>query len=452
MASKYPSDLDKLTEEFDKLRFPTASDLETENVGKVEADEKSSSVDEDNIRHLRSGRQHPRVPVVTTTVALPTNTTVTMTSNTNPQAAKPIKLLPTSAAVREFTGTDSDYSAREYVELCEMVMRNAGITEEGDKIAFLRGHLQAGSLASHQMQASAFSVPTDKDDYKDFREKFLDSFGGSVKHTLVKGLNQVVDSLLRVAASKTHFGGQVDANRVSTDCRRLLKQHGWTEAGGKTMTLDNVGKFLEFFAFLIVLKTKERRQGLSLNYLPTEVLHDFVQRLKTQMEEKEEEAWSTAGRVASIQPENTEEMGNPSYAAVATTGKSPVTCTYCQRVGHTVVRCFARIKDQKKTKRGSKGATRAQQDTTQAGISSQSGNFQMKPPTFAGKSTTPVNRSTSPRGATRKQYCVVHGNTNHSSEECFSILRLKEGLPQRGSGRSDRPSGEVPRATQHHPG
>ena len=56
MASKYPSDLDKLTEEFDKLRFPTASDLETENVGKVEADEKSSSVDEDNIRHLRSGR------------------------------------------------------------------------------------------------------------------------------------------------------------------------------------------------------------------------------------------------------------------------------------------------------------------------------------------------------------------------------------------------------------
>ena len=452
MASGYPSELDKLAEEYEKLCSATASDLDTVKTGKVEADNKTSSDDDDNIRELRSGHRHPRVPVVTTSATFPINTTVTMTSNTNPQAAKPIKLLPTSASIREFSGTDSDYSAREYVELCEMVMRNACITEDGDKIAFLRGHLQAGSLASHQMQASAFTVPTDKGDYKDFREKFLDSFGGSAKYTMVKGINQIVETLLREAASKNHLEGQVDANRLSSDCVRFLKQHGWTETGGTTMSMERVGKFLEFLTFMLVLQTKERRQGLSLNYLPTETLHDFVQKLKTQMEEKGGEAWSVASKVATTQPEKAEVTGNTSYAAVATTGKSPVTCAHCQRVGHTVGRCFERIKEQRRDKKWTRGANRAQQNTTQASNLSQPSGFQIKQQTLPGKSTMPGKRPSSPRGAIRKQYCVVHGNTNHSTEECFSVLRLRDGFTQRGSGRGAKTSGEAARPTQHNPG
>ena len=155
MDFKHPLELDKLADEYQKLSLSAAaSDLDTVTTGKVEADEESNA-DDENVRQLRSGSKHPRVSVVKSIATLPANTTVTMaSSNTNPQATRPIKLLPTSASIREFSGTDSNYSAREYIELCEMVMRNSSITEDGDKIAFIRARLQPGSLASWRQRGN----------------------------------------------------------------------------------------------------------------------------------------------------------------------------------------------------------------------------------------------------------------------------------------------------------
>ena len=51
-------------------------------------------------------------------------------------------------SVREFSGNDPSFTAREYVELCEATMNQCSIVDEVDKIAFLRSRLRPGSVAS----------------------------------------------------------------------------------------------------------------------------------------------------------------------------------------------------------------------------------------------------------------------------------------------------------------
>ncbi len=92
------------------------------------------------------------------TTALTTVTTNSLTSVPVPHStmAPPIKILPTTASVRPFSGADLDYSAREFIGQCEAVMRNASVTEPGDKIAFVKSNLQPGSMACKLIQSSMF--------------------------------------------------------------------------------------------------------------------------------------------------------------------------------------------------------------------------------------------------------------------------------------------------------
>ncbi len=102
----------------------------------------------------------------TTTTTVPTTTTLTTATVSTTQLtqaaanistmATPIKILPTTASVRSYSGAETDYSAREFIEQCESVMRNASVTEPGVKIAFVESNLQPGSMACKLMQSSMF--------------------------------------------------------------------------------------------------------------------------------------------------------------------------------------------------------------------------------------------------------------------------------------------------------
>ncbi len=44
----------------------------------------------------------------------------------------PIKILPPTASIRSFSGTDNDLSAREFIVLCEDVINGSFTTEDAD--------------------------------------------------------------------------------------------------------------------------------------------------------------------------------------------------------------------------------------------------------------------------------------------------------------------------------
>ncbi|KAG0716592.1 hypothetical protein GWK47_009290 [Chionoecetes opilio] len=219
---------------------------------------------------------------------------------------------------------------------------------KGIRISFIHSRPQAGSRASHLMQASAFTKPQQAQNYLAFWSNFLETFWENEKHSLVKGVNLAVELLHGSAASKDLFDGQVDANRISADFVKYLKDNGWTH--GDTVQLPDVCKFLEFFVYMMLLKGKCRRSSLSLNYTHNEELHDFVLKLKTKVEEKDSDVRLSASNVAMTLTTMDEVAPDSSYAAMTASGKPTFTCTYCQREGHTTSRCFNRVRDQRKAK------------------------------------------------------------------------------------------------------
>ncbi len=70
-------------------------------------------------------------------------------------APAPIRVIPTHISIRQFSGSDADYTARQFLDLCKAAIVNSSITEDHDKIAFIRSHLLPGSRAFIMMQSSA---------------------------------------------------------------------------------------------------------------------------------------------------------------------------------------------------------------------------------------------------------------------------------------------------------
>lgn len=58
-------------------------------------------------------------------------TPLTSTPSPNSKAA-PIEILPTTTTVTEFSGSQSDYTAKELISLCEDVMQNSCVIEQGN--------------------------------------------------------------------------------------------------------------------------------------------------------------------------------------------------------------------------------------------------------------------------------------------------------------------------------
>ena len=85
-----------------------------------------------------------------------TNTNPSTNNNPTTPQTSTFKLLSTNASICEFSGAEPDYTAQEYIILCEDVMNNSDVKDEGDKISFVRSRLQPSSAASRMMQATCF--------------------------------------------------------------------------------------------------------------------------------------------------------------------------------------------------------------------------------------------------------------------------------------------------------
>ncbi len=109
MAGKHDLELEAFTEAYKKL-----------------GNEKEGDVKDDDLRSLRSGTSHLRVdpPPPPATPALHEHSQGNSVATNPSMASTAIKLLPTSAAVRLFSGNQSDYSARQFILQCKDVMNN----------------------------------------------------------------------------------------------------------------------------------------------------------------------------------------------------------------------------------------------------------------------------------------------------------------------------------------
>ncbi len=70
----------------------------------------------------------------------------------------PIRIIPSHTSIRQFSGSETEYTARQFLDLCESAIINSSITEDHDKIAFIRSRLMSGSRALNLMQSSAFAA------------------------------------------------------------------------------------------------------------------------------------------------------------------------------------------------------------------------------------------------------------------------------------------------------
>ena len=368
---------------------------------------------EESERLLRSGKTHPRLAPVSSP---PTEDMAESTAGNMNMPFNHIKLLPTSPQVKAYSGTDPTFSAREFISQCEDVMTNSYVTEDIDKISFLRSRLAPGSKAANLMRASAFTEPLEKKDYSLFKTNFLQAFGENLKHNLVKGIDSALKVILTHASSLDLLEAQVGANQISTDFTQYLKDNGWTN--GDNISLKNHQKFMEFFLYMTLLKDKLRKSALPLDYKSTESLHTFSLKLKTKVEEKGLEERAAVSTVAAV---STKPSGGSS-TGLPGTERPKLVCHYCQVDGHTATKCYKRLRDLR-NKRPNKG-TPVQNNTSRS------------------KKSADADKS-------GKAYCSLHECFGHSTDECYSVVNLRSKLKE---NRAVKPSGEAARARTDDPG
>lgn len=68
-------------------------------------------------------------------------------SGHTPVVQTPLWVIPTDVSIRQFSVTNTGYTARQFLDVSESAITNLFITEDHDKIAFIRSLLQPGSRA-----------------------------------------------------------------------------------------------------------------------------------------------------------------------------------------------------------------------------------------------------------------------------------------------------------------
>ena len=446
-------ELDQLAGEFDKLRISQSASAKAEQSGDSESSEN------EDLRELRSGTRHRRLPKETSI----TNTMSTTPPNTanapagagaGPQLSQgvpqiPLKVLSTTIDVPSFSGVATGQTARKFIVRCENVMTHSLITAPEDKISFVLSKLEMGSLAHNMMDSSVFLEPIEEKDYDAFRLRFLETFDDCGRGHVIQGLNAICDRLIKSTATKGRLEAQVEASQTVGELIRIQGEGGWSN--NSNITGENQRRFLEIFTYLLVLKDRERKATFALDFKPGEDLHVFSKRLQTRL--KEGCATSSLYAAAAVADSQSASLGQDSvkesYAAAVKDSSVVLTCHYCSKPGHTANRCFAKQKDKKKLKK-----------TPQPGV----------PPKFASDAAVRPKRPTVAEQITRSshtprtaptstavsgKYCSVHNTNSHSLQECYAVesLRQRVQTQQRGSGAlGGNHSGEASRPAQTRPG
>ncbi len=123
-----------------------------------------------------------------------------------------LQLIPTHISIRRFSGSDAHYTARQFLDLCEAAVLNSSITEDHNKIAFIRSRLLPGSRTLLMMQSSAFTHTGIGTNYDAFKKNFINFFFGGRKQNK------------HCQTDCTHSGNPTKKKCIHKD---HLGRHGW---------------------------------------------------------------------------------------------------------------------------------------------------------------------------------------------------------------------------------
>lgn len=369
-----------------------------------------------NTRTLRCGSSHFRLPSFNSVADRPTDTTTMPDHNTPNVGASSLpqmKVLSQQHNVSAFTGEDPNFTALDFISQCEDTFSSVMALAPKDKIVFIKQQLPKTSLAFELMKGWDLKEASENSNYDAFKALFLSVFDEDKIESIVKVLSASVDDIAKDIGSLDVRRAVVPATRLTENAMRILKSAEWSS--GDSVSLEKVAKFLNLFHYLIFLRTNIRLASLSLTYKPEERMHDFCTNVSTKLTERQGEA---AGPVVAA----VSETSISSTAATSTTGPAgrtgavPRFCSYCNRNGHTLVRCHQRMNDQRAKKKWvprGQAASRPQPAAASTAPATQSAAPLQRPPRVANKR------------------CDIHGMTSHSTSECYTVQRCRNNFLER---------------------
>ncbi len=105
---------------------------------------------------------------------------------------------PKHISIRQFSGSGKGYTARQFLDLCEAAIVNSSVTEDHDKIAFIRSCLLPGSRTLLMMQSSAFASSDICTNYEAFKENFIKILLEGNKTSIVRQVAHTVETLQKM--------------------------------------------------------------------------------------------------------------------------------------------------------------------------------------------------------------------------------------------------------------
>lgn len=366
------------------------------------------------------------MPVTDTSVPTSSTNTMTTTTSTNTMSTTTsvspcIKLLHQDPGLRRFSGEDPMYSASSFIQQAEDAMRNSNVTTNADKISFVRSQLTPNSLASDLMLASHFRPDLLNYDYDKFKLHFLNIFGACQRDDSLQFPFRLAESLTTQLGSVGHLRGQARASEIADDAITALKDK-WAVNGA--VPLDKLRTVLEVLFYVQYLTPAERRMASSLTLKPVDSFYDFSTKLSKKLTESPKVPPPSAASVAPVSARAPVSLPTASQQQPQLK-RSSRTCSYCSKDGHTSRFCFQKKRDAREGyKTAAPTASTPPKDVSAASSPTKQPVTSSKPAPVAQQSQT--SRSL--------KYCVVHEHGNHTTDECFSILRLKnQNFPQRPS-------------------
>lgn len=357
------------------------------------------------------------------TMSLPTGQTPTSSSTHDTPISTTIKLLHQEPSLRRFSGEDTSYSALAFIQQCEDAMRNSNVTSSADKISFVRSQLVPDSLAFDMMLASHFRPDLLNYDYDKFKQNFVNVFGACQRDDSLQFPFRLAESLTTQLGNVGHLRGQARASEIADDAITAL-EGTWADNGA--ISLDRLRTVFEILFYVQYLTPVERRIASSLTLKPGDSLYDFSTKLSQKVKESPKVPPVVSAASVSVAPVSAKvPTSSPQQPPQQQPKRYSRTCSYCSKEGHTYKFCFQRKRELRDTKAAATAFS-------------------------APCSNRAVQQSAPPKPALRQpsqsvhplKWCIVHEHGNHATDECFSIMRLKQS--QVGQNFPQRPSQNPP--------
>ncbi len=423
------------------------SDFDSLNQTSAESQTKTAahslSHEDDNVLVTRSGNKYQTVPASTTsnTFTATSNTCTTMT-NTNPaansgspnsgtpsapSAAPTINVLNVADTIPIFWGEGTDERPYDFIRACEDHMKRANAISDADKITLVRSRLKGEAV--RMMNTGIFSQAEIQGSYDNFRQTFLEQFGGMRQSNLITLTSRVAGQLKEELNSLPERRAQQSAHEFTSDQMSVLDANGWIQGG--YMSRTNLRRYLEFLYFMLVVREEAKNLLLDETFKPGDRAGDLSVIAQEKCKGRKAKA-SLGAQAIPVAPVSVEEQSPPPQSYAATMARPSNVCTYCQKAGHSEKKCYKKIKEQKMMS--------AKTNTGQPSV---------RPKTGTSSQINP-NRTRS-YGSAPTKYCIIHRQCKHSTEECKDIYQLRDDRDARASQYLTKQSGEGQRPTANKP-